>query len=349
MQTKYIEIQNYIEELIAKGENGYILPTEKELSVKFNVSHMTVRKVYEYFEKEGLLYRKKGKGTFIRKINFIKKDLHFFFLIPDYDNYQTNPIYTEIFNGIFKKLSIYNIKGHFSNFCEPFYSILKEIKKNECDAIISVTPEKIHFKFLEELSDRGYKVFAINRIIKNYNINYISADHIQDSYRLTKELIKRGIKKIGFIGLWEGHEFSKYRLKGYEKALNEEKIKLDTNLIVNLPLYFKKELITEKTINLIIRNDVESIICVGCSLLSYILKGIREIGLKIPIDIEVATFDKILDDIEEKKYIHEVIQPLEKIGEYAIESALKIIKGEIGKIEMVIPSKIIMKKKQNEE
>ncbi|MCM8829081.1 MAG: GntR family transcriptional regulator, partial [Candidatus Omnitrophica bacterium] len=78
MRTKYLKIKDYIETHINKGKHGQLLPTEKELSKQFSVSHMTVRKVYGYFEKEGLLYRKKGKGTFIRKVNHIQKNLHFF-------------------------------------------------------------------------------------------------------------------------------------------------------------------------------------------------------------------------------------------------------------------------------
>jgi len=347
MKIKYIEIQNYLRKIIEKGNNKEPLPSEKYLVEKFNVSRMTVRKVYDYFEKEGLIYRKKGKGTFIRKINFDKKELHFYYLIPHFLTYQQDPFYEEIFKGLIKKSILYNIKSHFSNFNENYYSILSEIEKNECDAVISFLPEKIHYKFLEELSDRGYAVFAINRIIKNYNINYISTDHIGDSYRLTKEFLKRGKRNIGFIGVWEGHEFTKYRFEGYKKALIEEKIKIDEKLISYLPPTFPADIILpEKTINLIRKGNPEVIISTGGAFLPYILKGIKELGLKIPSDIEVATFDRIPDDIEEKNYIHEVIQPLEKIGELIIENALSFLKGEKGKVEILLPSKIIFKERR---
>ncbi|MCM8772357.1 MAG: GntR family transcriptional regulator [Candidatus Omnitrophica bacterium] len=344
MKIKYIAIQDYIQKLIEKGKHGDILPSEKELSKKFNVSHMTVRRVYEYFEKEGRVYRKKGKGTFIRKINFRKDDLHFSFLIPHYMDYQKNPFYIEIFKGILEKASLFNIKLHLFNFTEDYFSILKELERNKCDVIISFIPEKRHYKFLEELSDRGYIVFAINRIIKNYNINYISADHVNDAYKLTKNLIERNKRKVGFIGLWEGHEFSRYRFEGYKKALQEEKIKINNNLVIHLPFLFPIEiLIPEKTIELIIKRNIDAIICTGGSFLPYILKGIKDIGAKIPDDIEIATFDKVQEDIEEKEVIHEVIQPLKKIGELTIENALKVLKGEKGKIEILIPSEIVMK------
>ena len=344
MRIKYIEIENYLKEIIKNGKDKELLPSEKDLVKKFNVSRMTVKKVYDHFEKEGLIYRKKGKGTFIRKINFKNKEFHFYYLIPHFLTYQHDPFYEEIFKGLIKKSIIYDIKSHFSNFNENYYSILNEIEKNECDAVISFLPEKIHYKFLEELTDRGYAVFAINRIIKNYNINYISTDHIGDSYRLTKEFLKRGKRNIGFIGVWEGHEFTEYRFEGYKKALEEGKIKIDEKLISYLPPSFPPDImLPEKTINLIKKGRPEVIISTGGAFLPYILKGIKEIGLKIPEDIELATFDKIPDDIKEKNFIHEVIQPLEKMGELLIENVISVLKGEKGKVEILLPSKIIFK------
>ncbi len=68
----YKQIVNMIEELI---ENGDLkahdkLPSEASLSKILGVSRMTVRKAFEELERQGLLYRRSSKGTFVapRKI-----------------------------------------------------------------------------------------------------------------------------------------------------------------------------------------------------------------------------------------------------------------------------------------
>ena len=65
----YYKLYKQLKERILKGYySSGKLPTEKELCEEFNVSRMTVRKALERLVIEGLIERKKGKGTFIRNV-----------------------------------------------------------------------------------------------------------------------------------------------------------------------------------------------------------------------------------------------------------------------------------------
>lgn len=64
----YRQIAHYLRDAIAKGEYGpgdKIL-TEPELSQRFGVSRITVRQAVEHLVREGLVARKRGKGTFVQ-------------------------------------------------------------------------------------------------------------------------------------------------------------------------------------------------------------------------------------------------------------------------------------------
>ncbi|MCP8617332.1 GntR family transcriptional regulator [Salirhabdus salicampi] len=63
----YFQIEENIKRLIHEQslQPGDSIPSEREFSDMFNVSRMTVRQAIQNLVSEGLLYREKGKGTFI--------------------------------------------------------------------------------------------------------------------------------------------------------------------------------------------------------------------------------------------------------------------------------------------
>ena len=66
----YVQLIEILERQIAFGEleAGERLPSESELAKQFGVSIITVRNAVGELCKRGLLERKQGKGTFVRKV-----------------------------------------------------------------------------------------------------------------------------------------------------------------------------------------------------------------------------------------------------------------------------------------
>lgn len=65
----YIQIHDKIKEDIEKGvwKIGDRLPSERELSIQFNVSRMTLRQAIQTLAEEGILERKIGSGTYVAR------------------------------------------------------------------------------------------------------------------------------------------------------------------------------------------------------------------------------------------------------------------------------------------
>jgi GntR family transcriptional regulator len=63
----YLQIQNLLVEQIRKGQYpaGAQVPSELEMSAQMNVSRMTARKALDTLVTKGILYRRKGKGTYV--------------------------------------------------------------------------------------------------------------------------------------------------------------------------------------------------------------------------------------------------------------------------------------------
>ncbi len=73
----YFQLRNSIMERIKNGEYklGSLIPSERELSEQLGISRMTVRQALSLLVNEGVLYREKGRGTFVSKIVFEQKNI----------------------------------------------------------------------------------------------------------------------------------------------------------------------------------------------------------------------------------------------------------------------------------
>lgn len=91
----YYQLKQLIKEKIETGElkPGDLLPSERELKDKYEISRPTIRQALKELVHEGLLKREKGRGTFVAKpkINygFIQKFTTF------YDDMEKQGIHTE--------------------------------------------------------------------------------------------------------------------------------------------------------------------------------------------------------------------------------------------------------------
>jgi GntR family transcriptional regulator len=64
-ETRYARIAQYLRTLVAAGSPGDRLPSDAELCERFSVSRMTARQAVGLLLSEGLLYRRRGQGTFV--------------------------------------------------------------------------------------------------------------------------------------------------------------------------------------------------------------------------------------------------------------------------------------------
>jgi len=74
----YLQLKESLRSSITTGKlkAGDKIPTEVELSEKYNISRVTVRKAVSELVEEGYLVRKQGKGTFVQSQKIERKVVH---------------------------------------------------------------------------------------------------------------------------------------------------------------------------------------------------------------------------------------------------------------------------------
>ena len=182
-------------------------------------------------------------------------------------------------------------------------------------------PINIHEKY-SALQTSHIPVVQIDRKTYGMKSDYIGIDNIQSARIATEHLCEHGYTRIGFIGYDATVYTMKKRRKGYKAVLSERNM-FDERLIK--VVHYSDRSMKESIKRWILKNRVDAVLCAVDEICFSALEAIEELGLRMPDDIGLISFD----DSKWLKYLKTPItvvrQPLEKIGRTAAETIIKRI------------------------
>ena len=186
----------------------------------------------------------------------------------------------------------------------------------------------------------------MDRIIPEIDTDYVGVDNFFGGFELTTHLLQSGYKKIGFVSITSNMSQMIDRKKGYEKALRNKKISIDSNLILEVE-FSENDKITVASIQKFLKeNKCMDAVFFATNYLGLLgIEAIQLNKLKIGKDIGMVSFDD--HDVFRlmTPSITVAAQPITEIASKTIELLLK--KLEKGKkqtktvIEIIKPHIII--------
>ena len=226
----YLQIRNYIQALIQQNKNNpqYRLPSENQLAQRFNVSRICAKEAYRELEKDHLVHRIRGKGTFINTDN--SRALHsekwISVILPALDSTFLQSILHGIC-GYFRDTE-YNIFVQYSeqNSKLEERQIKAACHNNASGILIYPTDNETYSMELLKLCLNHYPTVVLDRSLPGLTFPLVSADHYQSAYALTKRMLEHGRKTICFFVSQMDRLTSSVaaRCLGYEAALQERKL-----------------------------------------------------------------------------------------------------------------------------
>lgn len=210
-----------------------------------------------------------------------------------------------------------------------------------CDSEDTVRQEKTHLSLLLQKGVEGV-IFAPINIHETYSLlqtshipvvqvdrktyglksDYIGINNVQSAQIATEHLCGHGYTRIGFIGYNETVYTMKKRMEGYKAALSQRNM-FDEHLIkiVNYSDHSMKESIK----HWLLYRKIDAILCAVDEICYAALEAIEELGLHIPDDIGLISYD----DSKWLKFLKTPVtvirQPVEKMGRTAAETIIKRI------------------------
>ncbi|NLN50755.1 MAG: LacI family transcriptional regulator [Acholeplasmataceae bacterium] len=179
---------------------------------------------------------------------------------------------------------------------------LGEIKKSFIDAVLKITK----------------KIITVDFQYSNLKSDSVVSNNFMGSYYATSYLIKKGHKKINFVGNYRSTASIRDRFLGFQRALLEHNLEFNNSLIINdrtdagvlIDLELPKELPT-------------AFVCNNDYVAGLIINELKKRKIKVPEQVSVVGFDNtIYSDLCDPK-ITTVRVPRSTMAEIAIRLLLR--------------------------
>jgi len=321
------QVREYLSLLIRKGKEGDRLPTQAALCAQFGVSHITVRRAFKDLEDESLLLTLPGRGTFIQKRPSVSRTIQVILVLPPRENPEEDAFLYPIVTGAIAESSPQNLSIHVFPDTWTLEKILRLSKEFSINAVMWIAPSNNQYTTLKTLHRLGFRVMVINRIEPDLPFSYVSTDHAGGAETGTSWLLQRGHTRIGFVGMVNEISAFVQRRDGFLRACGNAGITVPEKAILTVPIKGYQPLtfgdVEKKLETLFAEYSPTALLISSVTFSTMVLDWMRKKGLKPMKDVEIAVFDEIPAQRREKKFIHEIVQPLKELGVEAVRAMAK--------------------------
>jgi len=251
-------------------------------------------------------------------------------IIPTIDN----PFFCQVINGID---SVTNSRGYHliiaqsHGFDELEVLNLKQLTFPAIDGLlISIAAESDDLSYLKELHDKGLPIVCFDRVTDRIGTHQVVADNYYGAYEATMCLIKAGYTKIAHITTSENVSNMAERLQGYESALNESHIEINTSYIKYCKREGKDPEEVKHALKELFAESVppEAILTASDTITTVVLRLLHHLQYAIPQDIALIGFSNTeMADVLAPS-LSTIYQPGFEMGEKAAELLIDLIEGK---------------------
>ncbi|MGL1893349.1 MAG: GntR family transcriptional regulator [Spirochaetaceae bacterium] len=351
MPPIYQNIMNTIQLWISDGKYKVNdkLPSEAMLMKEFKTSRITVTRALNELESKSIIYRQKGRGSFVSTIkSYHSENTDIISLVL--------PHKINFFSGgqqYAHSIAKYCQENNF--LCSVHYS--NQLKSNEKNILENLTNYNVsgaivypignaNITALSQLVLKGFPMVLLDRKLDELDLPYVSSDNYAGAYNAVKYMIDKNHKNIGFIGVKDS-DVVQARYKGYCRALLDNGIIIKPEIIVtefnntqeDEQTFLKKEE-ADTILKSMIDNRVTALFCVNDLIASMIMKAAHNKKISIPDDISIVGFDHIQFDDVPNLNLTSVAQNFDLIAKETVQLLISKIKNPEKKISnsIIVPT-----------
>ena len=289
---------------IASGrfQPGDRLPTEAELAKTFSASRSTIARAMRDLKGRGLLNRQRGGGTHIARQDGKRVALFTPFAQSaaglGYTGGQIHAHLSELASRRSDHLRLQLIGRTDGDPLEKMIAAAKALIEQGAAGVfyypVELPQEKAHYNqiVVDKLVAAGVAVLCVDRDIVSFpersQLPLVTYDNRRGGYLVTDHLVKRGCKRIVFIGSPYVSSAASDRMRGYCDALEANGLAVDPSLIRRQNL---EDLDAAFCRALVDQTKPDAILCKQDHYAAFVGRHLVAMGLNIGRDVKLAGFD----------------------------------------------------------
>ena len=218
---------------------------------------------------------------------------------------------------------------------------LRVLKEKMVDGVIYMS-SCLEEETLDIINELDLKTVLAESRDKEGRLPSVIIDNVEAAYNATKSLIDKGLKNIAFVGFNKGSVNAwGDRQVGYEKALEENGLKVDEDLEFFKDLKVKSGY---KAVEKFIESGkkFDGVVCSSDEIAMGVINALREKGIRVPEDVSVIGFNDNAVASYFYPKITTVKQPSYDMGSVAMRMLIKMLNNKpLEQDQYVLDYKII--------
>ncbi len=259
----------------------------------------------------------------------------------------SNPFFSQIAYRLEKEASKkgYYIMYSSSNEDEKQFNLqLDNFINRQLDGLILVPPVNC-VDFVDILNTKRIPFVLVDRFIDGPVVNSVNIDNFKAAYEATNRLILNNRQNISIVNVNDQLLTMHNRTKGYLQCLSDNNISIDQRLIKQLK--FSNAINDVKNaVQQVIQNGADAILFTTNKLSFSGLEKMKEMGVIIPDDVAVVSFDENPAFRLFDTSITTIKQPIKEMCKASIDILLKLIDNDdisIPTLQLELESSLILR------
>lgn len=304
---------------------------------KYRISESTRERVLQAAREYNYMPNKLARGLKLEKTDTIG------LIIPDI----ANPFFADIARSIERQA---RAKNYLLILCDSNEN--HQVEKNLLNLLLShrvegiiIAPVGTDFESIKETHESGMPLVLIDRCSPTIDLPSITSDNYNGGFDAVNYLIQMGHRKIACIQGIPDSQPSLDRVRGYKDAFKANQVPIDESLIVGDD-FGSDNGYMQTRILFSMENPPTAIFALSNMISLGAIKAISEMGLKIPEDISIVSFDEQPYSAFLGTPMTTIGQKKSEMGQLAVDVLLKYISTDDyrkKRINMMLKTELIIR------